>query len=230
MQPIALIRNALIFAGIAAGGFLAISATIRSNAPPPDETESTVASPIMLNTGRPPDLGSVPLSRPISLESSFGRSELTGEEVSRVPENPLEELTFNRSWDVSLVLSPPKPPTDLPPEKATDEVGEPEQEDTSLKKDLHLADLPNEAKRHAEAALADLQEGTRLLKTGLQESRKPGQEGREGREKMASAADFLRDARDKLTKALQLAPNHPELLRLMQEAKANLYICLKHTR
>ena len=38
----------------------------------------------------------------------------------------------------------------------------------------------------------------------------------------------LRDARDKLESALKLAPQHPELLRLMQEVKANLYICLKH--
>lgn len=231
MHSVALVRNVLIFAGIAGGGVLAIMGAVNSSEQAEQENNQPVAdSPIVLNTARPPELGKTPLNKPVSLESGFGRSELTGEEVLRVPENPLEELIFDRRWDISLRLTPPKPPTDLPPEAAPDEVGEPEPDEAPVKDNYHLSDLPNEARKHADAAVADYKEGTRLLKEGMKESRKPGQEGRAGREKVTASADLLRDARDSLTKALQLAPNHPELLHLMQQTKANLYICLKHGR
>lgn len=230
MHPVAIVRNALIFAGLAGGAVFAISAAIATKPETEDGQQQAAISPIVLNTARPPDLGQTPLNKPISLESGFGRTELTGEEVMRVPENPLDELIFDRRWDISLRLTPPKPPTDLPPEPASDEVGEPEPLDTPVKDEYHLGDLPNAARQHADAAIADYKEGTKLLKEGMRESRLPGQEGRDGREKVATAADLLRDARDNLTKALELAPNHPELLHLMQETKANLYICLKHGR
>ena len=230
MHPVAIIRNVLIFAGIAGGAALAILAAVSGPDPAEEQQQQVADSPIVLNTAKPPELGKTPLNKPISLESGFGRSELTGEEVLRVPENPLDELIFDRRWDISISLTPPAPPTDLPPAKASDEVGEPAAEDASLKDDYHLADLPNEARTYADEAVTALKKGTNLLKEGMKESRMPGQAGREGRKKVADAADFLRDARDKLTKALQLSPNHAELLHLMQETKANLYICLKHGR
>ena len=230
MHPVALVRNVLIFAGIAGGGALAIMGAVSSDEAEQQSSQQVADQPIVLNTAKPPDLGTTPLAKPISLESGFGRSELTGEEVLRVPDNPLDELLFDRRWDIQLALTPPKPPTDLPPEKASDEVGEPDHEDSSIKDDFYLSDLPNDARKHADEAIADLKEGTRFLKEGMRESRLPGQEGKDGRAKVATAADFLRDARDSLTKALQLSPNHPELLHLMQETKANLYICIKHGR
>ncbi|MCA8913722.1 MAG: hypothetical protein KDB82_18705 [Planctomycetes bacterium] len=231
MQAVSILRNGLIFAGLAVGGALAILGAVQRDDSGEQGGDDTVAeAPIVLNTAKPPDLGKTPLAKPISLESPFGRSELTGLPVNHVPDNPLEELDFDRRWDVSLALKPPKPPSDLPPEKATDEVLEPEPAESSIEGNVHLDDLPNEARSHADAALINLRDGTRLLKEGMIEMRRPGQEGFEGAKKVRDAADLLRDARDKLEEALKFAPQHAELLRLMQEVKANLYICLKHGR
>lgn len=230
MHPVAIARNVLIFAGIAGGAFFAISAARGGVTDESGTDEPAVSSPIVLNTAKPVDLGKAPLSEPLSLEKGFGRSELTGEQVVRVPESPLEELSFDRRWDISLALTPPKPPTDLPPDKATDEVGEPEPEDVVENDEFHLAHLPNEARKIAEDAADDYRTGTSLLKAGLKESRLPGQEGKAGFEKMASAADLLTDARDKVTKALDYAPNDASLLSLMQKIKANLFVCKKYGR
>ena len=228
-MPIALIRNGLIFAGVILGGVLAVVQVAASGPDEEQAGEETVAAPpIVLNTAKPPTIERTPLNSPLSLENAFGRTELTGLAVKRVPDNPLDELDFDRRWDVSLALRPPKPPADLPPERAKDEVAEPETNDTSLEADLHLADLPGEAKQRAEDALVSLRKGTKLLKEGMREFRQPGEAGAEGSRKVREAADLLRDARDKLESALKLAPQHAELLRLMQEAKANLYICMKH--
>jgi hypothetical protein len=229
MQPIALVRNALIFAGVAVGGILAVSGAMSGGEESAESAaEQTAATPILLNVARPPELGSTPMGNPLSLESPFGRSELTGITIKRVPANPLDELDFDRQWDQSSVAKVPLPPADLPPEPATDEVAEPKRDDASLEEEPELDDLPAEARQRADAALVSLRSGTKLLKEGMHEFRLPGEEGREGSRKVKEAADLLRDARDKLESALKLAPQHPELLRLMQEAKANLYICLKH--
>ena len=232
MSAIGWVRNGLIFAGIGVGGVLAVKGAIatREVAEQPTEQQAS-ASPILLNTARPPELGKTPLAKPLSLESAFGRSELTGVTVNHVPLDPLDELAFDRSWDVALAKRPPRPtaaPTDLPPQPASDEVSEPEREETSLKEDVNLDDLPTEARKRADDALVSLRDGSKLLKEGMNSFRRPGEEGVQGSRKIREAADLLRDARDKLEAALQLAPQHPELLRLMQEAKANLYICLKH--
>ena len=230
MQPIAIIRNGLIFLGIIVGGALAIGQAVSGGDDEGggDGQTTVAASPILLNTAKPAETARTPLAKPLSLESAFGRSELTGLPINHVPSNPLEELDFDRRWDVSLAMRPPKPPADLPPERAKDEVVEPETDDTSLQSDVELADLPNEARQRAEAALISLRDGSKLLKEGMNEFRRPGEAGQEGRRKVRESADLLRDARDKLESALKLAPQHPELLRLMQEVKANLYICLKH--
>jgi hypothetical protein len=229
MQSIALVRNALIFAGVVVGGILAVMGAISGNEESAEsDPEQVAATPILLNVARPPELGSTPLGNPLSLESPFGRSELTGIAVKRVPADPLEELDFDRQWDHSSTMKVPLPPADLPPEPATDEVAEPKRDEASLEEDPELDDLPAEARQRADAALVSLRSGSKLLKEGMREFRLPGEEGREGSRKVKEAADLLRDARDKLESALKLAPQHPELLRLMQEAKANLYICLKH--
>jgi hypothetical protein len=229
MQAIALVRNALIVAGVAVGGILAVSGAIGGEEETTEQgQQQATATPILLNVARPPELGSTPLGNPLSLESPFGRSELTGIPVKRVPADPLEELDFDRSWDHSSTIKVPLPPADLPPEPATDEVAEPKHDAASLEDEPELDDLPAEARQRADAALVSLRSGTKLLKEGMREFRLPGDEGREGSRKVKEAADLLRDARDKLESALKLAPQHPELLRLMQEAKANLYICMKH--
>jgi hypothetical protein len=230
MQMIAVVRNVLIFAGIGVGGVLAIAGAIKSNEDANQNNEPVAAAPIVLNTAKPPDLGMTPFGKPVSLGSAFGRTELTGQAVLHVPANPLDELDFDRSWDVQLNLRAPKLPIDLPPDPASDEVSEPERDDTSLKKDPELSDLPAEARRHADEALVSLRNGTEALKEGMRQARMPGEEGVAGNRRIREAADMLRDSRDKLTLALEAAPNHPVLLRLMQETKANLYVCLKHGR
>lgn len=232
MSAIGWIRNGLIFAGIGVGGVLAVKGAIatRQVAEQPTEQQAS-ASPILLNTAKPPELGKSPLAKPLSLESAFGRSEFTGVAVNHVPLSPLDELDYDRRWDVALAKKPPRPsapPTDLPPQPASDEVAEPERRESSLQEDVNLDDLPNEARKRADDALVSLRDGTRLLKEGMNTFRRPGEEGVQGSRKIREAANLLRDARDKLDAALKLAPQHPELLRLMQEAKANLYICLKH--
>lgn len=225
------LRNGLIFAGIAAGGVLAVVQVVgAAGGQDADEgEEEVVAQPVVLNTARPPELGKTPLSRPVSLESGFGRSELTGMPVSKVPENPLDEIPIDRRWDVNLALKPPRPPSDLPPARATDEVVQiDEPEEASARESFRFQNLPPEARSIADNALVSLKEGTATLKKGMSQFRRPGQEGKEGQQMIREAAELLRDARDKLSSALELAPQDPELLRLMQEAKANLYICIKH--
>jgi hypothetical protein len=229
MHPVALLRNALIFAGIGVGGALAIAGAVSSRDEVEGAREQTAdTKPILLNVARPPELGSTPLSRPLSLEMPFGRLELTGIAVKTVPQNPLDELDIDRRWDHSTREKPPLPPADLPPAAAPDEVQEPVRDESSLEDEPDWADMPGEARQRAEEALVSLRSGTKTLKAGMREFRQPGEVGIEGSRKIREAADLLRDARDKLESALKLAPQHPELLRLMQEAKANLYICMKH--
>lgn len=231
MKLFGYIRNGLILVGILVGAGLAASQILSVNDDETNAADTSVSErqPVVLNTALPPETETRPLAKPVSLEHAFGRSELTGARVSTVPANPLDELPIDRRWDVSLDLAPPKPPTDLPPMRATDEIvgidqtGErPPQQDTRLK------GLPPEPRKYAEFAVASLKTGTAKLKLGLSQFRRSGAEGEEGDKNMREAAELFRDARDNLTRALNMAPQNPKLLRLMREIKEKLYVCIKH--
>jgi hypothetical protein len=197
------------------------------------ETEAShrhaqAAAPVVLNTAAPLEAPHVPIASPLSLESAFGRSELTGTQVDRVAANPLHELGFDRRWDVVLEMRPPKPGAELPPQPATDEVIEPEPDTTAGSDTYDFQNLPADARARASEGLKALRDGTELLRQGEQEFRKRGQDGVEGRRKIREAAVMLREAIKKFEVALRAAPTNRELLDLIQEAKANLYFCMKH--
>jgi hypothetical protein len=226
----AIVRNGLIFLGIIAGGVLALLGFIREVDKPEEVAQKDEPAPIQLQTARPVRPEVVPLSGPASLDSGFGRTELTGITTHSVSANPLRELAFDRRFEVVLDAPPPPPPADLPEARAPDEVLEPEVGDSSLQEHDQLGTLSGEAAAHAEQGLVTLRAGTKMLKEGMNEFRLPGQEGLDGRRKIRESADILRDARDHLYVALRHAPGDPDLLRLMQETKANLYAAMKHGR
>jgi len=223
-----LVRNILIGLGVIAGGLLAFAGFVREVEKPADEDVVAASEPVRLQTARPlrPDV--VPLAKPASLESGFGRTEFTGIPTTTVPIDPLHELAFDRRWEGVLEAPPPPPPADLPAARAADEILEPEIGDTASQEKYEFDTLSGEAAARAEEGLVSLRKGTDLLKQGMAEFRRAGEEGREGRRKIRESADILRDARDKFDAALRIAPGHPELLRLMQETKANLYAAMKH--
>lgn len=221
------VRNVLIFSGIAAGGALAIYGTVRPVAGA-EQISQEKPSPVVLNTARPPERAIIPLAKPVSLESGFGRTELTGVATKAVPLNPLDELAIDRRWDVNNELPPPKPSTDLPPARATDEIVEPKSEPDTVSADYDFSQLPPEARARANEGVQALKEGTDLLREGDRQFRRPGEEGLEGRRKMREAAKILRVAKDKLEAALKLAPDNRDLHELLREAKANIYTCMKH--
>ncbi len=229
MSALAWLRNGLIFAGLAGGGTLAIIAAATPVATAENTEQVAGTPPITLNTARPRDLELVPFDKPLSLESGFGRGELTGTTIAVVGSlDPLADLPIDRRWDVNLQLEPPELAPDLPQVTAKDEVTEPERRDDSLVGKFDLSGMPDEARQKGEQALDSLTKGTEMLKRGMHEFRQPGEPGKEGRRKIKEAANLLREARDRLDAALKIVPNHPELVRMMQEAKANLYICMKH--
>ncbi len=226
MSAIGWVRNGLIFAGMAAGGAVAIAAAAK--APESADNGPVAATPVVLNTARPLELPLAQLGKPVSLDSAFGRTEVTGIATFRVPADPLGELGVNREFDGNLDLEPPKTATDLPPQKAADEFipgEEPKAGTPTTKVAVSLADLPKEAKESAEAGKAALEEGNRLLQEGINLVRGVGvqRDLNEGDRLLAEAARQFEAARDHLREALIRAPNHPGLLDMMQEAKANLF-------
>ncbi|MCC7509801.1 MAG: hypothetical protein IT464_10535 [Planctomycetes bacterium] len=229
-----LLRNVFIFSGIAAGGAMAIWGAARPIEGADEIAVAQNASPIVLNTARPPDRPLIPLAKPISLEKGFGRTELTGIPTRVVPPNALDELNLDRRWDGLPTREPdaevktPLPSSELPPPKATDEVSEPTSDDAALQDEYHFNDLPAEARARALEGLKSLKEGTELLKEGDREFRQPGETGMEGRRKIREAAKILRVAKDKLEAALRIVPDNRDLLELVRDAKANLYTCMKH--
>jgi hypothetical protein len=235
MRVGSIIRNVLILGGIAGGVALGVHGGMQPVPQPAgaatgaDGTQVGQApSPIVLNTATPPDVPRLPLSKPLSLESTFGRSELTGVKVSRVPSNPLNELSFERRWDVVLAMKPPKPGADVAPNAATDEVTEPKRSEATVEATYNFKGLPQDAQNRAQAGLKALRDGTDLLREGEQQFRNQGREGLEGRQKIRDAALILRDAISNFEAALRAAPTNRDLLNLMQESKANLYFCMKH--
>jgi hypothetical protein len=222
------IRTVLILGGLAGGAALGY---IGGSQPVPEtatQQQAQAAAPVVLNTAAPLEAPHLPLSSPLSLESAFGRSELTGAQVDRVAANPLHELSFDRRWDVVLEMRPPKPGAELPPEPASDEVAEPEPDTAAVEDTYDFKHLPADARARALEGLKALRDGTEVLRQGEQEFRRRGSEGAEGRQKIRNAAVMLRDAITKFEVALRAAPNDRELLDLIQDAKANLYFCMKH--
>ena len=219
-----ILRNVLIFAGLGAGGFLGIRAAIATHEPKTPEARQTAnQSPIVLNTASPPIPRLVQLRKPLALDSSFGRMELTGEKVTHIPRNPLHALSYTREWDVALVLAPPKPPVDLPPAPPEDEVREPKPADIPESAFRDLSDLPRRAQTFAQAGIKALTEGIRIYREAMTQRIRYRERG----ELLADAARYFRDARDSLLEALEFSPDHRVLLRLIQETKANLYAANK---
>ncbi len=230
MRARSIVPAVLIVSGFAFGAALGVHGGTR---PLPAELavvpmQETAPSPIELNTGKPPSSQRVPLAKPVSLEGAFGRSELSGSEVKRVPANPLSELNIDRRWDIALDLRPPRPGLDLPSAPAADEVNEPEPGTTELREQYDFSALPQDARARAQDGVKALREGAAILREGEKSFREPGQAGLEGRKKVREAAVLLRHAGEQLASALRVAPGNRELLDLLQESKALLYFCLKH--
>ncbi|MBX3458904.1 MAG: hypothetical protein KF696_02925 [Planctomycetes bacterium] len=223
-----LVRNVLIFGGLAAGGVMAVYGAVRPVNGGGEQVSDAKPSPVVLNTARPPERPVIPLAKPVSLESGFGRTELTGVATKAVPINPLDELVIDRRWDVRNELPPPKPSSDLPPARASDEVAEPKSEPSTVHAEYDFSNLPPEARARANEGVQALKEGTAMLKEGDRLFRRPGEEGQEGRRKIREAANILRNAKEKLEAALRLAPDNRDLHELLREAKANIYTCMKH--
>lgn len=232
MSAIGWVRNGLIFAGIGIGGALAIRAAT-APAPTPENQGPQAGAPVVLNTARPADAPVARLGKPVSLESPFGRTEITGIPTFRLSPDPLNDLGVNREYDGSIDLSPVKMETDLPPAKAPDEVQPREDVEpapVAPSRSVSLDDLPKDARQHADAGKADLDQGNQLLIDGLSMVRGGGdaRQRQEGNLKLADAARFFESARDHFREALLRAPNHPGVLELVQEAKANLFTARKH--
>jgi hypothetical protein len=229
LKPGPVIQAGLILSGLAAGVLLGVTGGMQPVAQARQQTAAAPV-PVELNTVAPPPAARTPLDKPVSLESAFGRSELSGNRVTRVPPSPLWELGFDRRWDVVLEMKPPRPGADLPPEPAPDELQEPESGLADLKAEYEFSNLPPEAQTRALSGVKDLREGTALLKEGERSFRRDDREGMQGRQKMKDAAVLFRSAVEKFEFALRTAPQDRELLDLIQEAKANLYFCMKHGR
>lgn len=218
----------LTVAGVAVGMLFAVQRGLRP-VPGAVETQPDAApQPIELITAKPLPPEVIPLQSPVSLESAFGRTEISGVPVEHVPTSPLLELNFDRRWDVALQLAPPRPAADLPPARASDEVVEPRADVNALGRDYPFHGLKGEARVAADQGLSRLRSGFAMLKEGESMYREEGERGTEGRRKLRQAADVLREAVDRFRTALRHAPNHSELLVLMRESKAALYHCMKH--
>jgi hypothetical protein len=225
-----LIRNILLAIGVIAGGLLAFAGFVREVEAPEQAEQPAPADPVKLRTARPPRQTHVPVGNPASLDGAFGRSEITGVQTRSVPLDPLHSLAFERRWDAVLDAPPVDPATGLNVPRAADEVLEPEISEALPQAEPLLRTLTGEARMRAEEGLASMHRGTELLKEGMQQFRRPGQAGLDGRQKIRDAADLLRDARDKFDAALRLAPDNRALWRVIQETKANLYAAMKHGR
>lgn len=222
-----MLRNLLIVGGVAGGVALTVRGAI-AELPAADHAGQAAPQPVTLNTARPPALPPAPLQNPLSLESVYGRGELTGQAVRRVPADPLEEVNLDRRWDVTLELPPPRVDNDLPAAKAGDEVAEPVATGAS-QDEFDLSDLPEAAKAAAASGQDCLRQGMTLLRDGREMVQRMGSDNdrREGQKKLEDATQMLEDARDHFRRALQLAPNHAALLALLQEAKAGIYSVTK---
>lgn len=227
MALVVMLRNLLIVGGVAGGVALTVRGAI-AELPPAADTGPAAPQPVTLNTAKPPALPPAPLQNPLSLESVYGRSELTGSAVKRVPADPLDETNIDRRWDVTLELPPPRVDNDLPPAKASDEVPEPVATGAS-QDEFDLSDLPESAKAAAASGQDSLRQGMKLLREGRDMVQKLGSDNdlREGQQKLVDATHMLEDARDHFRRALQVAPNHAALLALLQDAKAGIYSVMK---
>lgn len=233
MSAIGLVRNVLIFGGMVIGGFLCVRAAMQPAQTAP-EGGPEAGAPVVLNTARPADAPIAQLGKPISLESPFGRTEVTGIATFRVSPDPLSELGVDRQYDGAIDLKPPELTPDLPPQKAADEVVPRDDDDPApleLPGNISLDDLPKDARAAADAGKADLEKGNRLLVDGLALVRGSGgaRNAREGNLLLADAARCFESARDNFRIALSYSPNHSGVLELMQEAKANLFTARKHS-
>lgn len=230
MSAIGWVRNGLIFAGLGMGGFLAVRAAARP-AQALDGADAPQSAPVVLNTARPAESPVAMLAKPISLESPFGRTEITGIATFRVSPDPLSDLGVNRDFDGNIDLPPPKGASDLPPAKAADEVVPGNDDQPVPVRPLNgfgLDDLPKEAREFADLGRAALEEGNKLLTEGLDKVRGGGRNAQEGNRILGEAARQFEAARDHFRDALARVPNHAGVIDLIQQAKANLFTARKH--
>lgn len=226
----ATIRLGLILAGLAGAAAFVIAGITAEVEDPNASTGDTVAkdSPIVLQTASPVSEEYLHLSKPLSLEARFGRSELTGVAAKSISNNPLAGLNFDRRWDISLVLDVPEQSADLPPDRANDEVIEPELEDIISDEADGLEDLPESIQNTANKASIMLVKANKLLSEGMKLSRGSTRQRAEGSLILKEADALFVEARDVLSEALMAEPNHPFLMSRMREIKAGLYSVRKH--
>jgi len=234
MSSVIWIRNTLILAGIGAGALIAVQSALKTP-PAPPQAPADASRAVILNTARAAPAPVAMLARPLSLDSAFGRSELGGVRVFGAPADPLFELDIERRYDRIVLGLPPMPSVDGRPIRAEDEViaGEDERPARPARvSDERLADLPQGARQSADSGRVELQEGNKLMHEGLAILRgdKEGTTLDEPDRLLSRAARHFEAARDQLRAALAFAPEHRALLEMLQEAKTNLYTCMKHSR
>ncbi len=225
-RPIAMARNAIIALGAAVATLMLLSGVLgrAENQQAAQQCGAKAAAPVMLNTAKPPVAPALRLGRPVSIEQPFGRTMLTGVYVESVPRDPLDSLAIERAYDGGGVPTAFRPPADLPPQAASDEVKEepkhPGQLPPTVDEDEFSA-LGSEVREHVTAAQGFHRQARQLM--SAVEPNHP-----KWSEKQGQAAALLIKARDEVTEALRLAADVPALLDLMQEIKADLYSANKH--
>lgn len=223
LRPFVWVRNGFIALGIIGGASLGawryqseFAAKPAANASP----GASSGSPILLQAALPPRPRLFQLSNPVSLDGSFGREQLTGNPALDGARDALAALPIDRSHDRALPVLPPLPPGELPAAAAPDEVRERDRIEAPTVRYGDFETLPREARTLAEAAATLLQQASKIASAAS-----PSDPA--WFENQAKAAGLLRDARDKLYKALDLAPDAKVLLDLMQEVKFALYSATK---
>ncbi|MCC6573597.1 MAG: hypothetical protein IT462_07390 [Planctomycetes bacterium] len=222
LRPFHVTRNIMIVLGLLAGAGLGMW-RYRFEFMPVEAPKVAAAkggSPIQINAALPPRARMLKLNRPQSIDFPYGRELLTGKPALDAPRDPLNALPIDRSHDRAVPETPAAPVGELPAGPAADEVKERTEVEPPVIEYTELAALPKEAKELAEAAAKLLEEASRL-----QSAAKPGDDAYFKNQN--DAAVLLKDARDKLYKALEIAPEAPELLDLMQEVKFALFIANK---
>ncbi len=223
LRPFRLVRNFFIFLGLVGGGVLGWWRYTTEIAPQQAGAQvpaNNVVASVALVPADMPFVREYRLSDPASLDAAWGRRELTGIETAEAPKDALAALPIDRTHDHVLVTLAPLPPAELPP-AAPDEKVEPyelEAPETPPVEDL--ASLPPLARGLAEAAAKLYADATRL-----QSAAKPGEDAYFKNQE--AAGKILREARDKLDKALDIAPDAKVLLDMMQQVKLALFTANK---
>lgn len=209
------IRESLIFAGLAAGGALAVLGALDGRpGEPPEGTSAEPAAPCLLPALGGSQVASVDLRKPVSIETAFGRSLLTGTYVESVEADPIDALGIDGMWDPLNMDRSAR--ADLPEKAAPDAVEDPQDLIPEGPDEADLETLSGSAAEIASRAETLLDEGLALEKS-------TSRDRADWNETMTRAAKLYEEARDLLQRALEDDPENPVLLDLMRVAKAALY-------